>query len=74
MAKRCDRCKQDWPAYMWYCPDCGIVLDKPEKGGNDKSKDDVSTIKRQDDVFTIKRKDEVSTAIVPGTEDLMENW
>jgi hypothetical protein len=49
-------------------------LDKPEKGGNGKRKDDVSTIKRQDDVFTIKRKDEVSTAIVPGTEDLLENW
>jgi len=40
-------------------------LDKPEKGGNGKRKDDVSTIKRQDDA---------STAIVPGTEYLLENW
>jgi hypothetical protein len=50
---------------MWYCPDCGIVLDKPDpekaKNSEQLTIDDAGA---GDEVFTV----------VPGTEDLLENW
>lgn len=69
MTKRCDRCKKDWPGYMWCCPKCGIVLGRPDLEA--KAEDEQLTI----EVLVEERDDQDSVCmIVPGTEDLIGNW
>lgn len=58
MDKKCQKCKQEWPDYMWFCPKCGIVLKKSHEIDSDESE-------------AGEQKEQLA---VPGTEDLMEKW